>query len=347
MRIRDLGVLAALTLPALATLPASADEAVRPGSEVPSTPGTYILAFPDNGARFHVTRDLATGTVMLRAAEGTVVTKAPVVTLRTATGSKEVVLTAVAADKGSWKITHDAFKTERFGDGTIAVIVGDRTLTTPFVLEPMRVSRRGGNLLRLADSGKNVEILQDLKTGSITVYTTDDVKIVDPVLVLTEPKDAGEIKFVAVTEEPGAWRVTHESLKTVNVDGTFRTTIDGKVYETPMVFYGTHGGRIVRVANGPRFEVVRDAKTGYVLYGLDETIDGKAVVIENPKVTWTSTEGPKTVVLQPVENQPRAWRLVGLDGSVREPADARLSFTLFGRTLDTALGFTNTGVSLR
>jgi hypothetical protein len=349
MRIRDLGVLAALALPVLfVALPASADdEVVRPGVEAPSTPGTYVLSFPDGAARFHVVRDLSTGTMIFRTAEGTTVTKAPVITLRSA-GEKEVVLTAVAADKGSWKINHEALKADKF-DGTIAVIVGDRTLTTPLMLEPMRVgaARKGGQLLRLTDCGKNVEIVQDVNTGSITVYSTEEVKLVGPVLVVTEPKDAGEIKFVEVSGEPGAWRATHATLKTVTLDGKFRVTIDGKVCETQMVFAGPHGGRIVRVANGPRFEVVQDPKTGYVLYALDETIDGKTVVIENPKVTWTTAEGPKTVVLQPVENQSRAWRLVGLDGSVREPGDARLSFTLFGRTLDTALGLTNTGVSLR
>jgi hypothetical protein len=354
MRIRDLGVLAMLALPALAfALPVAADDMPRPDApagapkaEVEVDANTHLLSFPEGNARLHVTRDMTTGSLVFRAAEGTTIAKAPVITLRTATGPKEVVLTATSADKTSWRVSHELLKQEKF-DGTVAIMVGDRTLTTPLVLEPMRVQRRGGQILRLTDCGKSVEIVQDVATGSITVHAVDPITLTDPVLVISEPKDAGEIKFVSVSGQPGTWRATHATLKTVNLDGTFRVTIDGKVCTAPMVFVGPHGGRIVRVTNGPRFEVVQDPKSGYVFYALDETIDGKAVVIENPKVIWTTTEGPRTVALVPVENQPRAWRWAGIDGSVREPADARLSFTLFGRTLETGLGLTGAGVTVR
>jgi hypothetical protein len=345
MRIH-VGVLAVLAVPALAlSLPsrAIADEVVRAEANAP-----YTLSFPDTNARFHVTRDMKDGSLVFRAAEGTIVTKAPVVTLRTATGPKEVVLTATAADKGSWRVAHELLKADKF-DGTVAVIVGERTYTTPLVLEPMRTARHGGQLLRMTNCGKNVEIVQDLNTGTVTVYCIDEIKFSDPVLVVSEVKDAdtGEVKFVAVNGEPGTWRATNAMLKTPGLDGTLRVMVDGKVCEAPLAFHGTRGGRIVRVANGPRFEVVQDPKSGYVIYALDETIDGKAVVIENPKVTWTTTEGPQTVALVPVENQPRAWRLAGIDGGVRAPGDARLSFTLFGRTLETGLGLSGAGVNLR
>lgn len=350
MRIRDIGVLAVFALPLAFAFPATADDVKGEKSKdevkVVDNSGQYVLAFPEGGTRFIVTRDLAAGSLMFRAADNVTVTKAPVVTLRSATLPKEVIVTAVPADKGMWRVSHELLKADKF-DGTVAVVVGDRTYTTPLVLEPMRTVHHGGHLVKMTSCGKDVEIVQDLTTGTVTVYCADDVKITDPVVIVTEPRDAGEVKFVSVAGEPGAWRATNAVFKTTNVDGTLRVMVDGKACEVPMTWFGSHGGRIVRVENGPRFEVVRDPKTGYVFYALDEKIDGKAVVIEDPKVVWTSPEGPRTVVLTPVENQPRAWRWAGIDAGVREPGDARLSFTMFGRTLETGLGLSGAGVSAR
>src|SRR5205085_8341935 len=114
-----------------------------------------------------------------------------------------------------------------------------------------------------------------------------------------------------------------------------RLMVNGRPCETNLAL-APHGGQIVTVENGPRFEVVRDVKTSaYTFYALDEQLNGKAYTVENPQVVVTTAEGPRTVALVPVAGEQRAWRLAGLEGGVTEPGDARLRFTLFGRSLET------------
>jgi hypothetical protein len=188
----------------------------------------------------------------------------------------------------------------------------------------------------------SLEIVQDAATGSITIYSFEDVRIVEaPVLTITETKGPMTAKVTPVEGQPGVWKVTHEALKTETISGRIRVLINGRPCETSL-----RGGRIITVEGGPSWEIVQaDAPGTWRFYAVEETIAGKPYVVENPQVIVTTAEGPRTVTLTPVEGEPRAWELVGLGADV-EPTDARFQFTLFGKTLHTNIGLSGLGVGI-
>jgi hypothetical protein len=341
MHFRQLVLVGALALAPLALASRSFAEDTRPAS------AGYVLVFPDNGARFHVTRDLATGTMVFTTADSTVITEAPVFTLRSASSPKDVTVTAVAGERGTWRVTHDLLKSEQF-DGTMVILAGGKKYTSPLVLKAVRTPRHGGQLISLC-SGE-VEVVHDLSAGTLMVYTAEDVKVSEPpVVALTEPKDAGEVKLTAVAGEPNAWQAKNDLFKSTKVCGVLKAKLDGRPCEAELVFIGAHGGRIVKWQGGPRYELVADpnAKNGYTIYFLDETWDGKAYTIENPEIVWGTGPDARTVRLEPIPDEPRAYRVADVDGGFSRPGDARLRLTLFGKTLETGLGVSGLHLGVR
>jgi hypothetical protein len=318
-----------------------------------------VVVFGDNVAKFNVVTDTTGGTMTFRLADPSVrIASAPMVVLQTESGPKEVALTAVEGRPGEWRLAHELVRTGELR-GQMKIVVDNRPYTADLAVvgtgavpatETAFVARHGGTLLELADCGARVEAVQDPATGTITIYSAGDVKIVDaPVVQLTttESKGPQTVTFTRVAGETVAWKVSHPAFKTTTYQAKLRLTIDGRPCETNLAL-APHGGTIVTVEGGPRFEVVRDPKLGhYTFYALDEQIDGKAYTIENPQVVVTSPEGPRTMTLVPVSGEPRAWRLAGLDANLREPGDARLRFTLFGRSLETNVGLSGIGIGVR
>ena len=239
------------------------------------------------------------------------------------------------------------------------IVVDNKTYTSPILLSTgvvatgpvVRVSpRHGGRIIAFNECAANVEILQDPATGTLTIYSFEDVQILEaPVITVTQTEGPVTATVTKVEGQPGVWRVTNNAFKTTSVAGRIRVMVNGKPCEAPLTFAaGTRGGEVVTVEGGPRFEVVRDDRArAYTFYALDETINGKPYVVENPQVVVTTREGPRTVVLTPVEREPRAWRMVGLEGGVSEPLDGRLKFTLFGKSLETRLGLSGFAIDAK
>ena len=318
-----------------------------------------ILVLGGDAARFEVERDAAAGRMTFHLAdETTKLDGAPVIVMASDTGPKEITLTAVEGRPGTWSWTNDAVKALTF-EGSMRVIVAGKRYTAPlstvwvgeaatdgWAKEPVPAkARHGGRILLLQNCGASVEILQDLKTGTVTVYGCERMVVTEaPVITVTESEGPASVTLTRVVGEDGAWTMKHEAFKTKTSIARIQVVVDGKSCEVPLVYGASRGGQVVTVADGPSFELVRDAKTGtYTFYALDETIDGKAYTVENPKVV----HGGKTYDLVRVEGEPRAWRLVGLDGKGSDSRDGQLNFTLFGKTLSTRVGLSGFGVDVK
>jgi hypothetical protein len=326
----------------------------RPAPEVHATPKGRVLLFGDGAARFHVQRDPSAGRMTFLLADPALrLEGAPVVVMTTDSGPKEFALTAVEGQPGVWVWSHDAVRAERF-DGTMRVVVAGKPYTSPLatvwttettshgvVFQP----RYGGRELVLADCGARVEVVQDLKTGTLTIYSNDDVVVTEaPVITVTHADKPTTVTLTPVEGKPGVWVAKHETLRVTTTSARIRLLVNGKPCEAPLVYGSSRGGRMVTVNGGPSFEVVHDAKAGYhTFYAVDETYGGKPYTVENPTVVV----GGRTHVLTRVDGDDRAWRLVGLDAAGSDARDGQLNFTLFGRTLSTRVGLSGLGVDVK
>lgn len=310
-----------------------------------------VLVFGEGAARFDVERDPTAGRMTFRLASPTSkIEGAPIVVMKTASGPREVTLSPVDGQPGSWYWADDAVKTERF-DGTMRVVVAGKTYTSelaPVWTTESRAAwkaRYGGRILTLADCGSSVEVVQDLATGTLTIYSSEDVVVTEaPVITVTQSEGPETLTLTRVEGKDGVWMTKSTAFRSTRTSASIRLLVNGKPCVAPLVYGSSRGGQMVTVTDGPNFEYVRDPKTGvYTFYAVDETYDGKAYTVENPTVVV----GGKTYKMTQVEGEPRAWRLVGLDAAGSDSRDAQLNFTLFGKTLSTRLGLSGLGLDVK
>ena len=338
---------------------ASADDVDKGPGGSPCVPQARTLEFGDGAARFHVERDAVAGRMTFRLADPAVrLDGAPVVVTTTDSGSKEFALTAVEGRPGVWVWTHESVKSDRF-DGTLRVVAPGKTYDSPLATvwtgeavagDPVTVpvivkARHGGRVLTLPDCGASVEGVQDPATGTLTIYSFEDVVITEaPVITITQSEGPAVVTLTRVEGKDGVWTVKNTAFRTTKTSAKIRLLVNGKPCETALVYGSIRGGETVTVSGGPSFEVVRDPKDGaYTFYAVDETVDGKVYTIENPNVV---VDG-RTYVLSPVESEPRAWRLIGLDGAGSDARNGQLNFTLFGKTLSTRVGLSGVGLGVK
>lgn len=320
----------------------------------PSTPvvrtKTRVLVFGDGAARFNVERDASVGRMTFRLADPALkLERAPMILMTTDGGPQEVMLTAVDGQPGAWYWSNDAVKAARF-DGSMRVIVAGKTYTSPLTTvwtsEAVAYKARyGGRVLALSDCGASVEVVQDPVTGTLTIYSFEDVVVTEaPVITVTESKGPTTVTLTRVEGKSGVWVTTNVSFKTTTTSARIRLLVNGKPCETELTTGTGRGGQMLTVTGGPRFEVVRDEKAGYyTFYAVDETYDGKVYTVENPTVVIDG----HTHTLTRVEGEPRAWRLIGLDGQGSDSRNGQLNFTLFGKTLSTRLGLSGFGIGVK
>jgi hypothetical protein len=345
MRIRAIAILAAgLALSALGTATiARADDAP------PTKAKVRVMTFGDGVAKFEVNREATSGKMTFHLVDANVkLAQPPVVTLQTAEGPQEVTLTEVSGQPGTWTFTNDVIRREKF-DGTMAIVVDGKTYTSAINLVDVvptsptapgttLVARHGGTIVTFPDCKASVEVLHDAATGTVTLYSSDDVQIVEaPVITLSSVKSPANVTLTKVEGQAGVWMIKNETFKTKAIAGTIRLMINGHPCVTTL-----RGGNVVTIENGPRWEVVPQANNSYRFYVLDERYDNRPVVIENPSVVV----GERTYTLTPVPGEPRAYDLVGLDAAASR-GDAMLRFSLFGRSLETRVGLSGIGVGVR
>lgn len=326
---------------------ASADDLGKSPDAPVVTQKGRILVFGENAARFNVERDASAGRMTFRLADPVVkVDGAPVIVMTTDAGPREVVLTAVEGQPGVWVWSHEHVKAARF-DGNMRVIVAGKTYTSPLSTVWTRefAARHGGRVLALSDCGASVEVVQDPATGTLTIYSFEDVVVTEaPVITVTESTGPTTVTLTKLEGSDGVWVTKHESFKTRTTSARIRLLVNGKPCEAPLVYGVGRGGQMVAVEGGPSFEVVRDTKDGsYTFYAVDEMVGGKAYVVENPTVVVSG----RTYNLTRVEGEPRAWRLVGLDAAGSDARDGQLNITLFGKTLSTRVGLSGIGIGVK
>lgn len=312
-----------------------------------AAPKARVLVFGDGAARFSVDRDATAGRMTFRLADPAVkVESAPVIVMTTDAGPREVVLTSVDGQPGVWVWTNDSVKAARF-DGTMRVVVAGKTYTSPLttVWTSEATARHGGRILALTDCGASVEVVQDPATGTLTIYSFEDVVVTEaPVITVTESSGPATYTLTRVEGSNGVWVTKQNAFKTRTTSARIRLLVNGKPCEAPLVYGTSRGGQTVVVEGGPSFEVVRDAKDGaYTFYAVDETVGGKVYTVEHPTVV---VDG-KTYDLTPVQGEPRAWRLVGLDAAGSDARDGQLNITLFGKTLSTRVGLSGIGIGVK
>jgi hypothetical protein len=344
--------IAAITVLSLGASFASAGDTKKIPDALPATAKPRVLVFGDGAARFNVERDVSAGRMTFRLADPSVKLEgAPVVVMTTDAGPREVALTSV---KGVWTWTDDAVKRDQF-DGTMRVVVAGKSYTSPLasvwtadaratdVVGPK--ARFGGRVTAFPDCGASVEVVQDPATGTLTIYSAEDVVITEaPVITITESTGPTVVTVTKVDGKTGVWTAKHETFKVTTTSARIRLLVNGSPCEAPLVYGAGHGGQIVAVTGGPSFEIVHDAAEGcYTFYAVEETIDGKAYTVENPTVVV----GGRTYNLTRVENEPRAWRVIGLDTAGSDARDGQLNFTLLGKTLSTRVGLSGLGAGVK
>jgi hypothetical protein len=332
-------IVAFAAVPFLLAGPLAAEES-KAAKESGAAPTVYVLQMPDDGARFHVTRQLDRGSMLLTLRSNAVVDTPPTIVLRPSPEAPPVTVVAVSEGRGTWRVTHDLLKAKDL-NGTIALQVGTKMQSGPLMLQPVVTPRYGGHLIAVC--GRDLEVLHNPTQGSFTVYAGETKLGGAPLIVLSEPR-AAEVRLVAVEGQNGVWRVQDEQLRNTKARGVLRLNVDGKDCETELVLVGAHGGRIVSWAQGPRYEVVPDTGT---IYFIDETWEGRPYTIESPTVVYGTGETARVMRLEPVPNEPRAYRVVGANARFTDPGDARLRLTLFGKSLETSLGLSGLHVGVR
>jgi hypothetical protein len=302
----------------------------------------------DGAARFHVERNASAGRMTFRLADPAFkIESAPVIVMKTESGPQEVTLVADESQPGTWVWTHDTVKTDRF-DGSMRVAYGGKTYTSNlgpvWTTETTWAPRYGGRILELSDCGAGVEIVQDLATGTLTIYSFDEVIVTEaPVITVKETSGPTTVTLTKVAGKNGVWVTKHERFKTTTTSATIRVLVNGKPCEVPLTYGSGRGGRMLTVDGGPGFEVVYDSKARYyTFYEVEETYNGKPYNIEKPTVVYNG----RTYPLTRVEGE-RAWRLVGLDTAGSDARDGQLNFTLFGKTLSTRLGLSGLGLDIK
>lgn len=326
---------------------ALADEVVSAPSAPSARPKSQVLVFGEDAARFHVVRDAAAGRMTFRLADTSVkVECAPVIVTTTDAGSREVAMTAVEGQPGTWVWADDQVRAARF-DGTMRVMVAGKPYTSPLttVWTGETVARHGGHVLALAACGGSVEVVQDPATGTLTIYSSEDVVVTEaPVITVTETTGPATVTVTKLEGSEGVWVAKHEHFKTRTTSARIRLLVNGTPCEAPLVYGVGRGGQTYVVEGGPSFEVVRDPKDGtYTFYAVEDTLDGKGYTVEHP----TMVVSGRSYELTRVDGEPRAWRLAGLDTAGSDARDGQLNITLLGKTLSTRVGLSGVGLGVK
>ncbi len=314
-----------------------------------AAPVVREIVFGDNVAKMTVDLDRKEPALTFRLSTPKVtVSSAPIVLVLTKAGPKKFTLAAVPGQAGAWRL-FDPIVLEQGLEGVMELVVNGTSYTTPLVsgiwLPPPEegkwAARHGGRVVSFADCPAHVEVVTDVANGTLTLYPLSDTTLTEaPEVQLSARTEAGGTLTVTPVEGPdGVWKASHPALKDGSLGGSrLKIRLKGRPCEAPLLAT-PHGGTLVLVAGGPRFEMVRNesART-YTFFVLDplpegqapegktpEGNDGKTTQIQNAEVAVTTDEGPKTYALTRVEGEPKAWRLSGFDPAADRDATLRIS----------------------
>lgn len=306
----------------------------RAAAEEPAKDEDRALVFGDGVARLSVVHDPSLGTLTLRYVGGTKkVVSAPVVTIREESGSRKVALATL--EPNVWRLYEPALLEDDAQLAATVEIEADGRMYTENLVRSLwtsaepKVAEHGGRVVSFRDCPAHVEVVRDVRAGTLTIYPLAGTVLLEAPVIEVSPRIDGTAAKVTATKvegEAGVWRASSEILKREHLDGSkVRITLGGKACEAPLP--APRRRTVLVVAGGPRVEVVRDEKARTVTFvALDETLDGKAYVLERPEIVVEDERGPRVYALEKVEGEPRAWRLATFVPA--SSVDATLRFTL-------------------
>lgn len=324
-----------------------ADESPK-GSDA-TVPGTRALVFGEGAVRATVDRDVAVGRLTFRLTDPTVkLDGAPVLVVTTDAGPRELVMSAVAGEPGTWILTDDASKARRLV-ATMRVVTGGRsytaTLPTAALAEPKPA--HGGRLLELPACGVVVEVVVERGAGTLALYLPEGLVATEVLLLVTDAGNALGLPLSKPEEAHGAWTAKHAALQGGTTGQRIRVTVSGKACEADLALGASEAPpsrRRVTVEGGPTFEVSRGPKTGeYTFHALEETLDGQTYAIDGPTLLVDSRMYP----LSSVEGEVRTWRLVGLEPKSVDALDVQLSFSISGKSFVARFDLGGTGTAAK
>jgi hypothetical protein len=333
--------------PVAPVAPVTPKGCTKPGDSArPASATGRAIVFEGGLARFDVVRDPIDGTMTFRLADRTVrMTDAPIFVLQTDQGPKEFTLTPVAAESDAWFVKHDLLKADRI-DGTMKIVLAGKTYSAAVAADraaskPAPRPDHHGRVVMFDACGTYVEVVQDVGAGTVTLYSFEGALLADaPVVTVWGTTPAVVVVATKVDGQPGAWIASHAAFKSKQLTGNVRLGGSERVCEASL-----RGGRFVSVVGGPTLEIVAGDQPGtYTVYALDERVDGKEYVLENPEVVIATSDGPRTVRLTRIDAESRAWRFATADVKAAEPFDGQLRFTVLGRPVDARLGATELGL---
>ncbi len=324
-----------------------ADESPK-GADAPA-PGTRALVFGEGAVRATVDRDAALGRLTFRLTDPTVkLDRPPVLVVTTDEGPRELAMSAVAGEPGTWILTHDASKARRLV-ATMRVVAGGRSYTATLPTDALvdRQPSHGGRLLELPACGVVVEVVVERGAGTLALYLPEGLAATEVLLLVTDAGNALDLPLSRPEEATGAWTATHAALKVGTTGHRIRVTVAGKACEADLVLGGSEAPptrRRVTVEGGPTFEVSRGPKAGeYTFHALEETLDGQTYAIEGPTLLVDSRMYP----LSSVEGEVRTWRLVGLEPKSVDALDVQLSFSISGKSFVARFDLGGTGAAAK
>ncbi len=322
----------------------------RPAPPAPAA--AHVLVFGDDVARFTVTHDRSKGQLTFHLLDPNVkIESAPVVIINQPNAQpRKVTLTAVASTTNTWTLSEPIlFQDDPKFNGSMDIVVAGKTVSAPLVRsvwmttdEVRWVAKHGGRVIAFADCPAHIEVVQDARAGTLLLYPLDGTVLTEAPIVQVNAKtaNAGMVTVTKVEGQTGVWMASGPDLKNEKLDGSLRIHLAGMPCDAPLLAPAPIVGNIVTVVGGPRFEIVRDdSLNAFEFVALDETLDGRPVVIENPQIVLASDAGPRVLTLTAVEGKPRAFRLTGFV-PVQTGTEATLRFTMNGKTLSTGVRLT-------
>ena len=266
----------------------------------------------------------------------------PIVVLRTATGPREVTLTAVEGESDVWYLADDAVAADSF-DATLRVTVDGKAITGPVVVattptggDVVVAPAHGGRWLPFDECGFMMEVVQDFESGTLTFYGSSRAPLDRPPAVTISEGGGVTMSEAAVVEgKQAVWKFSSSAFKKRETIARVRVLVRERPCEAALTI-PPHGGRIVMVAGGPQIEIVRTEGQGLRVFVLEDRIGEKPLSIDNAVILVTTAEGDRSFPLVGIKGETRAWEITRLESPAAN-GKVRLRFTNAGRLIETDL----------
>jgi hypothetical protein len=233
----------ALPTPASAEAPPAADP-MREGPVPARLRSSGVVVLADGMVRLKVTPSPTGDSLTLEPLSSrdarALGTATPEIVLSGSEGERALRATALADRSEGWTVNDPAILSAR-GEMRVRVTIEGKTHEAPLVLSnDAAVGLHGGAIASFGDGAATLEVVRDVENGTLMLYvpgasSESAVSIKDLPEVSVNTADGTKTLTVeAVSDVPGAWRVTAPELKAKDLSGTLKIRLDGRNLEAPI-----------------------------------------------------------------------------------------------------------------